>query len=171
MYDVDWTTIAWIAAAVIVLVLLIWRADATVRELLVQRRFKLQADEKDAAVTRQELQHQANLNSHTLADQITLRSAELAHRAAEAYAQASLTEATVADRVSEQRHVIAARAEGRATAAREEAAKYGDDSDTNEFATLLRAYRAYLETHGPDSTSLSDWLGSIRFIGDLPIRP
>jgi len=142
----------------------IWRIDHYAKEALKLQESRQDSKEKDRAVERLERQNKAEMEAATLEERTELARSELIRQSAEARAAAGIAEGTVQDRITEEQQIIAARAEGRALAAKERAITEGAGNGRSAMELLADLYQAYLNRL-PAGTSASsiedfeDWAG------------
>ncbi len=167
-----WSGIAWAVAVFLLGVLAIWRIDRYARAALelsrqaqttdeeLKRQAQMLTDEQKK-IELQERRTAASLAERNIGEQAELERVQLKLRTAEACTAAEVAEApeTIQVRIDEELTVIAARAEGRAAAAKDQALRLESPDTVLPIESLAEAYAAYIESGGQEN--FSTWLGSV----------
>ena len=154
-----WGSIAWALCFLVVMLVAIWRIEKNVNAQLSLKRDEFAAEQADLEVTRLERKNAAELAEASKDERAEFERAHLKRQAAEEQAAAEVAAATIPEQIEEKRKIIAARAEGRAEAARQEGLQ-SVIPDTTGIQEVMEAYKVYCQHTGiPDS--LDEWLGSV----------
>jgi hypothetical protein len=151
----------WAVAFVTVCGLFLWQFAAPIKRLIGAHQGSIEARNQAKLTAALERQNATELKRATATEQAELRRAELKQQAAEAEAAAEVARATVPAQVAEQEKIIAARAEGRALAAKDNALKGNQGGSGME--ALMEAYATYRNTGG--HCAMDEWLGDLRIEG------
>jgi hypothetical protein len=151
------TAAIWAGALVTVVGVVVGRFGRPITKLLEARQNEINATAEDTRATAMERQNAAAIASQTIDEQAGLEKARLLQQTAEAQAAAQVHEATVGERVAEERAIIAARTEGRAEAARDRAL---NGASADQLEIMMEGYKAYLKTGW--TCTFDYWLGNIR---------
>jgi hypothetical protein len=159
-----WVTVIWAAVCLIIAGMIIHSVNNRIKEEapLKQRRQNLYEEEIQVAL--KERQNDAKFQADTAFERTEHEKARLIKETAEAKATAEIADSpeVIKARIAEEERVIEARAEGRALAAQEQAARQGDA--LSPTGTIVNAYEKWLEAnseYGPSHTTFERWLGDI----------
>jgi len=157
-----WIAAIWAGAVVLISALILHRLGRPLAGVLDARRRRIEANiDNDRAASLERLDH-AELDRATSAERAERQRAQLRRETAEADAAAEVASSTLLAQIAEQEQVIAARAEGRALAAKDKAAR-GDDGGSEDLRLLLASYADFRDaTPRNYYTTLEDWLGDLR---------
>ena len=154
----------WVVGLIVAGILLWRRLKEPVQAILEEHRRSIALDNEAKQAKLQERALEAEMLKKLDRENLELKQAQLRKQAAEADAEATVLSATSDARIAEEQAVIAARAEGRAIAAKERAINSGKSSSALD--ALMQGYTAYLESGG--TRDLDYWMGDLRLVsGDI----
>jgi len=155
----------WAGALVLCFVLVLRQLGRPLAGVFDAHRRRIEANIENDRADALERQNEAELVRATAAEHAERRKAQLRQETAEADAAAVVAGSTHEAQIAAEETVIAARAEGRATAAKERALR-GEEGNAEELAVLMEAYHKFLiRTPYNRQVTLEAWLGEFR-LGD-----
>jgi hypothetical protein len=165
-----WVAAIWAGATVVIVALFLRRLGRPLAGVLEARRSRIQASSEEDRARALERQNEAELARDTAAERAEHHKAKLRQESAEANAAAEVAKSTIPAQIAAKEKVIAARAEGRALAAKDQAMK-GENGDDEPLRILLESYNEFRREPINKQITLDEWLGDLRFVdGELSQR-
>jgi hypothetical protein len=152
----------WAGAVVLISFLFFRQLGRPIAEVFEAWRARTEANSERDRAEALERQNEAQLARDVAPERAEQYKAKLRQETAEADAAAEVAKSTIPARIVEEEQVIAARAEGRAIAAKDRAMN-GDGGSSEELQLLLETYERFRANWRNEDVTFSQWLGKLQF--------
>lgn len=153
-------SIVWALVTLVIVIYVTWRANRWFTSVVDLKRAQLDSTLANTRVTNMERENAAELDKRTIDERAEKERAQLLLDAAKMRVEAEVAQATIPEKIEQERMVSAARSEALADIARQETALAG-----NSFSDLMRGYVEYCaKVDEDDVCTLDEWIEGYEFI-------